>query len=148
AEIGDRRFDLDDPERAVGPERNKIGSAARWQRQLAHHRMSHRMQEPRGAARDRQRSFRLAAIGRKRSSKATHRHRMENPRQRNGNAPVRTHATPPHANTLRNTQCLSIYSAAAARSAKATLIDSRLAGSIPRSVISPVTKRAGVTSKP
>jgi hypothetical protein len=55
AQIRDRRFDLDDPNLAVGAERHQIGAPAGWQRQFAHHQKSQRMQNPRGAACDRER---------------------------------------------------------------------------------------------
>ena len=38
AEIGDRRFDLDDPDLAAGAERHQVGAPAGGERQLAHHR--------------------------------------------------------------------------------------------------------------
>ena len=62
AEIGDRGFDLDDPDFAAGIERHQIGAAAGRQRQFAHHAEAVRVQQPRGAARDRQRGLRLAAV--------------------------------------------------------------------------------------
>ena len=68
AEIRDRRLDLDDPDFAVGAERHEIGAPAGRQRQLAHHRKPERMQEPRGAARDRR--ARSAIAGRRWASDA------------------------------------------------------------------------------
>ena len=62
AEIGDRGFDLDDPDRAAGIERHQIGAAAGRQRQFADHAEAVRVQQPRRAARDAQRGFRLASV--------------------------------------------------------------------------------------
>ena len=114
AKIGDRGFDLDDPDFAAGIERHQIGAAAGRQRQFADHAKAMRMQQPRGAARDRQRGLRLPAVDR-------------------------------HFQRLFGGER---HDASLARSGNAAASASRLAAITPRSVISPVTRRAGVTSKP
>ena len=118
AKIGDRGFDLDDPDFAARIERHQIGSTAGRQRQFAHHAKAERMQQPRGAARDGERGFRLAAVDGK--------------FQRLFGGDVHG----------------AILSRFPARSGNAAASASRLASITPRSVISPVTSRAGVTSKP
>ena len=99
AKIGDRRLDLDDPDFAVAAERHQVGAPARRQRQFAHHRKAQRMQEPRGAARDRQRGRRLPAVDRQDGGQRAHAHGMNDPRQRHARGcrtkPKLTHATSP-----------------------------------------------------
>jgi hypothetical protein len=62
AEIGDRGFDLDDPQFAARSEAHQIGAAAGRQRQFAHHTTAVRVQQPRRTTRNGKRCFRLAAV--------------------------------------------------------------------------------------
>jgi len=65
AQILHRGFDLDDPDLAALVQRHQIGAPSRRQRQFADAGKSQRAQQPRGAARDRQRRLRLATVGRR-----------------------------------------------------------------------------------
>src|SRR3954447_15455506 len=64
AQILERGFDLDDPDIAALVQRHQIGAPSRGQRQFAHRGKAERAQQPRGAARDRQRLLGLPAVGR------------------------------------------------------------------------------------
>ena len=64
-QILDRGLDLDDPDLAALVQRHQIGAAPRRQRQFADAGKAERPQQPRGAARDRQRRLRLAAVRRR-----------------------------------------------------------------------------------
>jgi two-component system, response regulator RegA len=64
AEIGDRGLDLHDPDFTRRVERDEIGSAAGREQQFADAAEAVRQQKPHGAARHRQRRFRLAAVDR------------------------------------------------------------------------------------
>ena len=147
AEIGHRRFDLDDQNLAVAAERDQIGAAARRQRQLADHAIADRMQEPRGAARDGERGRRLPSIDRRRCRQQVDAHRQYSGKRQARRKPAfrsyACHTTPTAQPTRRNA-----YFAVSARSGKAPASAARDAAMTPRSVISPVTRRAGVTSKP
>jgi hypothetical protein len=75
--VGNRRLDLDDPQFAVGAEGHEIGAPARRQRQFAHHRKPKRMQQPRGAARDRERSRGWPAVDGQNGSERVDAHGMK-----------------------------------------------------------------------
>jgi hypothetical protein len=75
--VGNRRLDLDDPQFAVSAEGYEIGAPARRQRQFAHHRKPKRMQKPRGAARDRERSRGLPAVDGQNGSERADAHGMK-----------------------------------------------------------------------
>ena len=62
AEILDRRLDLDDPDRPVGPEPHHVGPPPGRQRQLGHHGETAIAQQPADAAADRAGVLGLAAI--------------------------------------------------------------------------------------
>src|SRR5262245_25330922 len=116
AEILDRRLDLDDPELAVVAQRHQVGAAAGGERQFADAGMAERDQQALRAARDRKRGRRLAAVDGK----------------------LDRLVEKSHSTILRDSP--------AARSGNARANASRFAASTPRSVIRPVTRRAGVTS--
>ena len=63
-EIRDGGLDLDDPDFPVAAERHQIGAAPRQQRQFGNAGQPQRQQQPLGAARNRERRFRLAPVGR------------------------------------------------------------------------------------
>ena len=64
AQILDRGFDFDNPDVAARVQRHQVGAPPRRQRQFADAGKAQRPQQPRGAARDRQRRLRLTAVRR------------------------------------------------------------------------------------
>ena len=118
AEILDRRLDLDDPDLAVVAKRHQVGAPTGRERQLAHATVAERDQQALRAARDRERGRRLAAIDRDAVRWIRH-----------------------------ETHSAALGAVPVARSGNARANASRVAATTPRSVIRPVTSRAGVTSK-
>src|SRR6266567_4911816 len=119
------------------------------------------MQEPGRPARDRERGRRLPAIDGQRCGKGTETHRVDDSRQRDLDGPVvivkLTHATLPATEpteprlwiiaTIYHSAVAIFGRTAAARPGNALASASRVGAMTPRSVMSAVTRRAGVTSK-
>jgi hypothetical protein len=82
AEIRHRRLDLDNPDFSVGAECDQVGTPTGRERQLAQHRKSERMEEPRGATRDPEGGRRLPAVDGQYSGERARAHGKQQPRQR------------------------------------------------------------------
>ena len=149
AEIGDRGLDLDDPDFAVAAERHEIGAPAGRQRQLAHHAIAERSA---AAARCRARPSARSADWRPSIGQSAASDVMLIGLQAPSSGTSLTHAirsARSHARSIPQQPGCATRDLICRRRAlgKAVASASRVAASTPRSVISPVTSRAGVTSK-